>query len=85
MNKIDFLIIELEQLRQTIANCYQVTMSIENIELRQIYATEVLPIIDDYVTICYELIEALEKYFEIEKKEHLPANLKYHKLYKEII
>lgn len=82
--KIEYLASEMYDLMRIIERGFAVINDIQREDLKRIYVEELLPFTHDYQEVKDELQEALEEYFEEEKKEQLPLDLTYHKLYRRI-
>ena len=82
--KIDYLSSEIYDLMRIIEKGYEVINSIHREDLKTIYFEELKPFTHDYQEIKAELVEALEQYFLEEKKQSLPNDLTYRRLYRRL-
>lgn len=82
--RIDFLVTELHDLMVIINNGYNVANRVDQEDLKRIYYEELLPFVQDFENVSIDLKNALEAYFEEEKKQNLPIDLNLHKLHKRI-
>jgi len=83
--EIDDLINALKETEVAIKRADKLIETIGNEELKDYYNLRLLQMIDCYKFSSEILKEALEVFFDEEKKENFPANLYYRRVYKSII
>ncbi len=84
-DKIEYLLTELRQLYYIVQNCHDLIERLEGSEVQDVYIEETIPLVQDHNTLRKELLKEFESHFEWERKTRQPRNLRYRRLYNEMM
>jgi len=84
ISRIEYLLQEAKDLYYTVEKCHHMLERLEGSGNENEYKHEVAPLIAEHEEVLKELINEFEDYFELEKIEKMPVNLRYRRLYNEM-
>lgn len=83
--KVEDLIIALNETAHQIKNMDTVIRSVEDAEQQKAYAFQLLDIVKEYNDTYADLVQALEEYQTYEKEHNAPIDLNYRRLYRTLM